>query len=117
GARVRRPARAVPRLRRRTRRLLLAEGRRLLPHPAAGRVSPVEFMSAEHINVMNELLRDAPDVRAACAQLSQPRTMTYRLTDGPGGQVVHWTITFADTVQFSLDEAPAPDVRFVGDWA
>lgn len=74
-------------------------------------------MSPVHIAAMNELLHDAPDVRSACAQLRGPRVMSYTLTDGPDGAVVHWTISFTDTVQFALEEVPSPDVRLVGDWA
>lgn len=76
----------------------------------------MEFMSADHIATMNALLRDAPTVRAACARLGQPRVLSYYLTDGPGGEPVHWTVTFGETVQFSLAEASTSDVRFVGDW-
>ncbi|MBP2367501.1 hypothetical protein JOF36_003197 [Pseudonocardia parietis] len=80
-------------------------------------MSTVRFMSPEHIAAMNALLEDAPAVRAECARLPRPRVVSYALTDGPDGQVVHWTMTFSDTIRFSLEKASAPDVRFVGDWA
>ncbi|PKW16227.1 hypothetical protein [Saccharopolyspora spinosa] len=76
----------------------------------------MEFMSVEHVAAMNKLLQDAPDVRSACTQLSRARVVSYLLTGGPNGEEVHWTITFGDTVQFSLEEASSPDARFVGDW-
>ena len=79
-------------------------------------MSAVEFMSAEHVAAMNALLEDAPSVRKACSELPVPRVMAYRLADGPDGGDVHWAMTFTDTVRFSLQEHPEPDVCFVGDW-
>ena len=76
----------------------------------------VDFMSQEHVDLMNALLAPSEDVRAACAQLAGPRTLGYALTDGPDGADVHWRVTCADTVRFSLDAGPA-DVLLVGDWA
>jgi hypothetical protein len=76
----------------------------------------MEFMSAEHVDTMNALLADAPTVREACGRLSRPYVIAYRLSDGPGGQDVHWTLTFDETVQFGLTEHPHPDVVIVGDW-
>jgi hypothetical protein len=76
----------------------------------------MEFMSEEHVAAMNALLEDAPQVREACAQLDRPRTMSYRLADGPAGRDVHWAVTFTDTVRFSLDEKAEPDVLLVGSW-
>lgn len=76
----------------------------------------MEFMSEQHVASMNALLEDAPEVREACAGLSRPRTMAYRLTSGPTGADVHWTLSFSDTARFSLQEHPAPDICFVGDW-
>lgn len=76
----------------------------------------MEFMSAEHIAAMNAILEGDPAVRAACTGLSRPYEMTYVLSDGPGGGDVHWTITFGDTMRFSLHEVPSADVRFIGDW-
>ena len=76
----------------------------------------MEFMSAEHVATMNAILQDDAAVRAACSGLSRPWVMSYVLADGPGGSYVYWTVTFGETMQFSLDEAPAADVRLVGDW-
>lgn len=76
----------------------------------------MEYMSAEHMAAMNELLQSAPEVRAACDQLGESRVMSYLLTNGPDHEDVHWTITFTDTIRFSPEEAAAPDLRFTGDW-
>jgi hypothetical protein len=46
---------------------------------SAWEVRPVLFMSAQHVEVMNELLEKADDVRAACQALPTARTMSYRL--------------------------------------
>ena len=73
-------------------------------------------MSQQHVDAMNALLADSAVVREACAKLPRPATMGYRLTDGPQGQTVHWSIELADTVRFSLEDRPA-DVLMVGDWA
>jgi hypothetical protein len=73
------------------------------------------FMSAEHVEMMNAVLDRSPDVRAACATLPRPLRMGYCLHDGPDGEPVHWTVSFADTISFSLDEQPC-DVLFTGDW-
>lgn len=73
-------------------------------------------MSAEHVQTMNDLLAPAQELRAVCAALPQPRTMAYRLSDGPNGRTVHWAMAFTETVQFSLDDIPDADVTFVGDW-
>jgi hypothetical protein len=75
-------------------------------------------MSQEHVDAMNALLRDSELVREACRALPTPRTWTYELAGGPGGQVVNWTVRFADTVEFSLGKpAGRADVVFTGDWA
>jgi hypothetical protein len=74
-------------------------------------------MSKEHVAAMNERLREDEGVRAECGKLGRPYAMAYRLSDGPVGETVHWTMSFDDTVQFSLDEHPSPDISFVGDWS
>jgi hypothetical protein len=74
------------------------------------------FMSAQHVVAMNDILDRSPEVRTACAQLPGPRTVGYRLADGPDGTTVHWSMTFDETVRFALDGREA-DVVFVGDWA
>ena len=76
----------------------------------------IDFMSAGHVAAMNELLRDAPAVREACADLDRPHHMLYRLAHGPHGGDVHWCLTFDETVQFELCDHPAPDVLLTGDW-
>ena len=76
----------------------------------------IEFMSQEHVDRMNALIESSAEVRTASAQLSAPRTLAYRLIDGPGGADVHWRVACRDTVRFSLDDGPA-DVVLVGDWA
>lgn len=78
------------------------------------------FMSQEHVDAMNELLERSADVREACAATPTGpagRVLAYRLTDGPEGSTVRWSITFTDTVRFALEEHPSPDVTFVGDWS
>ena len=76
----------------------------------------MRFMSAEHVEAMNEVLLEAPTVRQACARLGRPRVLSYLLTGGPDGEAVHWTICFDHTIRFLLEEARSPDVRLVGDW-
>ena len=75
-------------------------------------------MSQEHVDAMNALLRDSEVVREACRSLPVPRTWAYTLADGPDGTVVHWTVRFADTVEFAVGEPEVrADVVFTGDWA
>ena len=76
----------------------------------------IKFMSAEHVAAMNELLRDAPEVRDVCSVLDREHVMAYRLTGGPDGRDVLWSVIFGDTVQFELRDDDAPDVLLVGDW-
>jgi hypothetical protein len=73
-------------------------------------------MSPEHVAVMNALLEDDEAVRAACADLAAPFTLGYELADGPGGETVHWSMAFTDTVRFGLEKVDA-DLLFRGDWA
>ena len=75
------------------------------------------FMSQQHLDLMNALLRNADLVKETCASLSARRVVRYDLTGGPGGQTVHWTVTLDDTVQFSLDRPSDPDVVLSGDWS
>jgi hypothetical protein len=78
----------------------------------------MEFMSPEHVSAMNDVLAGAADVRAECARLAQPRLLAYRLTSGPGGADVHWTLRFTENVQFGLGKpVENPDVELVSDWA
>lgn len=74
------------------------------------------FMSAEHVATMNSLLAASAAVQRACRALAWPRVVRYDLADGPRGEPVHWTMTFDDSVQFSLEGSAAPDLVFVGDW-
>jgi hypothetical protein len=73
------------------------------------------FMSEEHVSRMNAILDKDEAVRRACADLDRVITMGYELADGPGGETVYWSMTFADTVRFGL-ERPEADLVFVGDW-
>jgi hypothetical protein len=75
----------------------------------------VLFMSQEHVDRMNALLVDSVEVLAACAHLPRPFAMAYRLADGPDGHVVHWRMSFGETVRFDLLGEPA-DVVLAGDW-
>lgn len=79
-------------------------------------MTSVEFMSQQHVDRMNALLESSAEVRSACSQLPAPRTLAYRLAEGPDGRDVHWRVTCRDTVQFSLDDGPA-DLVLVGGWA
>jgi len=77
----------------------------------------MEFMSPEHVAVMNERLRAADDVRVACRGLDQPRVMLFRLRTGPDkGRDIFWTLTYEDTMQFALDEHTSPDIILTGEW-
>lgn len=78
--------------------------------------SSLEFMSPDHVAVMNERLRTADDVRDACRALDGPRVLLYRLRNGPDGRVVFWTLIYEDTIQFSLEDHDSPDVVLTGDW-
>lgn len=75
----------------------------------------MEFMSPEHIAAMNERLRRAEVVRAACRDLGAPRVLQFHLADGPGGADVYWTVEYRHTMQFSLESHPEPDVVLSGD--
>jgi hypothetical protein len=76
----------------------------------------MEFMSPEHVEAMNRVLDQDEAIRQACAGLDGPRVLAFRLSDGPGGTDVHWTLTFDRTMRFSLDEHPSPDILMTGDW-
>lgn len=75
-------------------------------------------MSPEHVKTMNELLAHSSDVAAACASLDRACVLHYRLSNGPGGADVHWTMTFAASgVTFGLEEPPAADLVISAGWA
>jgi hypothetical protein len=74
------------------------------------------FMSPEHIRAMNAVLAADESVRAACADLARPVVIGYELTDGPGGDIVYWSVALTDTVRFGLEPTEA-DLVFRGDWA
>jgi hypothetical protein len=76
----------------------------------------MEFMSAEHVKAMNQVLEQSEEVRRACTSLDGPKVLAFRLSDGPGGADVHWALTYGNTMRFSLDEHPSPDVLITGDW-
>jgi hypothetical protein len=78
--------------------------------------APMLFMSPEHVAAMNQVLARDEAIRQACAELDEPRVLAFRLSDGPGGADVHWTITFDGTLRFSLDEYSSPDILITGDW-
>lgn len=73
------------------------------------------FMSPEHVARMNAILAADEAVRRACSELDAPVMLAYALADGPGGETVHWTMSFTDTVRFGL-EAVEADLLFTGDW-
>ena len=75
----------------------------------------VEFMSQQHVDMMNTLLDRSEEVRFACTSLPRPRAVAYRLSNGPDGGLVHWHMSCSDTVRFSLSQLPT-DALMVGDW-
>lgn len=76
----------------------------------------MDFMSPEHVAAMNERLRDADVVRAACRELGRTRVLQFQLADGPDGADVYWTLTYDHTMRFGLEPHPEPDVVLSGDW-
>jgi hypothetical protein len=77
------------------------------------------FMSQEHVDRMNEILRGVPEVQEAAAGLGTERVLAYELSDGPDGDTVWWTVTVgpASGFRFGLDPpAAAPDVVLRADW-
>lgn len=80
-------------------------------------MSELRFMSQEHVDVMNALLIDNEAVKEACRGLGVPRALSYDLTDGPGGSLVHWGVLLGNTLQFSLERPENPDVVLAADWS
>jgi hypothetical protein len=76
----------------------------------------MEYMSDEHIAAMNTRLAGSQEVRALCSALPRPISLAIELSDGPGGETVHWTFTVTDAARFSRDPCPAADVSMTGDW-
>jgi len=76
----------------------------------------MDFMSPEHVSAMNERLRDAEEVRAACRELGEPRVLQFHLANGPDGADVYWTVEYHHTMQFGLEPHPEPDIVLSGDW-
>ncbi|WP_051166591.1 hypothetical protein [Amycolatopsis orientalis] len=76
------------------------------------------FMSREHVDRMNELLGGSAEVASACAQLDRDYTITYELSDGPGG-AVYWTLRLDPKAgaSFSLEPPVHADLTYVTDWA
>jgi len=74
----------------------------------------LRFMSSEHVRAMNDRLGSSPEMAQACAALDRSYTVTYRLSDGPDGADVHWTVRLTPSeVVFSLETAGDADVCFV----
>lgn len=78
---------------------------------------PIKFMSRDHVAAMNEILATSTAARTAGAALDRDYVLGYRLTDGPGGDVVHWTFRLGPGgLALSLDPADRPDVLITGDY-
>ncbi len=77
------------------------------------------FMSNEHIDLMNNLLAASPDIRSAISKLQQETIVTYELSNGPDGQTVYWTSSYApDEFRLSLAPPSRPaDITHRADWA
>lgn len=75
------------------------------------------FMSQAHVDEMNAILQEAFTVTEACRALDRSYALHYDLSDGPGGQQIHWSMVFDPTtgVRMGLDAKDA-DLTFVGDW-
>ncbi|MEU9886717.1 hypothetical protein [Sphaerisporangium sp. NPDC051011] len=74
------------------------------------------FMSAEHVEAINERLAASPAVAEATATLSRSYDLAYELSGGPDGETVHWSVHLGrDGVRFSLEAPPSADLTFVGD--
>lgn len=78
--------------------------------------SSLEFMSPDHVAVMNERLRTADGVRDACRALGRSRVLLYRLRNGPEGRDVFWALIYEDSLRFALEDHDNPDVVLTGDW-
>lgn len=76
------------------------------------------FMSADHVERMNAILRDEPSVRAVCRDLDRRYALCYELNDGPEGRPVYWSVVFdpRQGVRMGLDKPEHADLTFVGDW-
>ncbi len=71
----------------------------------------LSFMSAEHVAEMNRLLDASAAVHEASAALDRLYVLHYDLSDGPRGEQVHWTMTFAsDGVRFGLEAPDRADI-------
>ena len=65
----------------------------------------LNFMSPEHVDLMNSRLAEDAASKAACAKLEKPYVVGHRLNDGPEGTTVFWSMIFdpAQGVRFSLE--------------
>ncbi len=75
-------------------------------------------MSAAHVELLNRLLGESLEFREFTAKLSCERVLTYQLSDGPGGETVHWTVrTGPRGTWFSLGPPDrTPDVIVSARW-
>ncbi|MFI6598620.1 hypothetical protein ACIBHX_20365 [Nonomuraea sp. NPDC050536] len=78
----------------------------------------LKFMSAEHVALMNALLAEAREVRAAAAALGGEYVWLYELTGCPDGATVYWSATIgAAGLRFDLDRPDDPaDIVVRADW-
>lgn len=76
------------------------------------------FMSAEHVEAMNERLRASSEVATSAAELSRDYVLAYHLLNGPDGEAVHWSMSMGPSgVGFGLTEISTADVVYCGEWA
>lgn len=73
------------------------------------------FMSVDHVERMNAILRDEPSVRAACRDLDRSYAFCYELNGGPEGRQVYWSMVFdpSQGVRMGLDKPERADLTFV----
>ncbi|MDT9599925.1 alpha/beta hydrolase [Sphingosinicella rhizophila] len=77
------------------------------------------FMSHRHVQIMNRLLADDTDSKAAAAKLPRVHVLAYQLANGPKGETVWWQMRFdpEEGLSFTLTEPDGPaDLTMVGDW-
>jgi hypothetical protein len=77
------------------------------------------FMSATHVETMNDLLAQSGEVRAMAADLGRELVIMYDLKSGPEGAPMYWTLRVGSQgVCFALTPSDQqPDVTLRADWA
>ena len=78
------------------------------------------FMSQQHVDEVNAILRGVPKVLAAASALASERMLVYELGEGPHGHTIYWVYEAGPRtgVHFSLGRPQrSPDVLVKCDWA